>query len=141
MLYYIIKYEKQEGVEMTIEENERAAIGQRLREYADYTGLDYNDFAEAAGVSRSQLSNTMNGKQGPSADMIYNIGKAFNISIDWLLFGRGAMEKIDANSPLRSADPKTITRILGFLNHPEKIEEANKIIARIIESASEGTPK
>ena len=51
---------------MTIEENERAAIGQRLREYADYTGLDYNDFAEAAGVS-----STVRPVISPSSNIIF----------------------------------------------------------------------
>lgn len=126
---------------MTIEGEDKVEIGQRMREYVDALGMDYNDFADKAGVNRTQFTNAMVGKQSPSADMIYKIGSAYRISIDWVLFGEGAMERIDAESPLRNADPKTIANILWLLKSPDKVKYMHKILTGLIESATTDTPE
>lgn len=57
----------------------------RLSEYIKEEGLSKRKFAEKVGVSAMSVSDWTSGKIQPSAESIYLICKACNISADYLL--------------------------------------------------------
>ena len=52
-------------------------------------------FAEKIGISPSSLSHILSGRNNPSLEVVMKIHKACDyISLDWLLYGEGQMERM-----------------------------------------------
>lgn len=59
-------------------------------------GLTSSRFAETIGIQRSAMSHIISGRNKPSLDVLIKILEKFTyINSDWLLFGKGNMEKDD----------------------------------------------
>lgn len=59
-------------------------------------GLTSSRFAETIGIQRSAMSHIISGRNKPSLDVLMKILEKFTyINSDWLLFGKGNMEKDD----------------------------------------------
>jgi len=65
-------------------------IGTRLRQYRKSIGYSQKEIAEKTGIGRSYIAHVENGII-PSSEFIIKLLNAFNISIDWLLTGKGKM--------------------------------------------------
>ncbi len=69
-------------------DNDVAAIGRRITQFREDKGMSAAQLAEAAGISRSYLSELENNKgdhKRPSADKLYAIGNALGVSMSELL--------------------------------------------------------
>lgn len=67
---------------------DKAVIGKRVRKQREYLGLSREEFAEKVDISWRFLAEIENGTKGMSAETLYKICTAFNISSDHLLLGR-----------------------------------------------------
>lgn len=60
-----------------------------------HEGLAPSRFAEKIGIQRSAMSHIISGRNNPSLDVLMKILETFNyIDSDWLLFGKGEMNKM-----------------------------------------------
>lgn len=63
-------------------------IGDRVREIRTGMGLIRDDFAELMGVSRNTLARYETDERKPDADFIIKFCEEYEVSADWLLFGK-----------------------------------------------------
>ncbi|MCD7935399.1 MAG: helix-turn-helix domain-containing protein [Tannerellaceae bacterium] len=67
---------------------------ERILQVMKQEGLTSSKFAEAIGIQRSAMSHIISGRNNPSLDVLMKILEAFTyINSDWLLFGKGPMQK------------------------------------------------
>ncbi|MCD7930352.1 MAG: helix-turn-helix domain-containing protein [Tannerellaceae bacterium] len=69
---------------------------ERVMQVMQKEGLTSSRFAETIGIQRSAMSHIISGRNKPSLDVLIKILEKFTyINSDWLLFGKGNMEKDD----------------------------------------------
>ncbi|MBR2196477.1 MAG: helix-turn-helix transcriptional regulator [Salinivirgaceae bacterium] len=65
-------------------------ISERIAKIITSEGLTASAFADKLGIQRSNISHIMNGRSGPSLDLLQKILNAFpHYNTDWLVMGRG----------------------------------------------------
>ena len=69
----------------------RVEVGNRLYEYRAGLGLSREVFAERVGISPQFLAEIEHGRKGISVETLYKICTAFEISSDYLVFGKPNM--------------------------------------------------
>ncbi len=67
---------------------DKSIVGKRVRKQREYLGLSREQFAEKIDISWRFLAEIENGTKGMSAETLYKICSAFDISADHLLLGR-----------------------------------------------------
>ncbi len=68
-------------------------------------------FAEMIGVQPSNISHILSGRNKPSLDFVTKVAEAFpDISLDWLLFGKGQMYQYLHNDKLSDQEQKTFEK-------------------------------
>lgn len=71
-------------------------VSMRIRYYIYRKGLYQNEFANRLGISKDVLNRYLNGKNIPSAYMLYRIAEVLDISLDDLVvFDRDINEYVD----------------------------------------------
>lgn len=92
----------------------------RLNEIIEKKGLTATKFANMIDVNPSAISHLLKGRNKPGYDVLVNIAKAFpDISMDWLLTGKGGIYNHPATEP--SAPIKEAT---GLIQTPKEPEQA-----------------
>ncbi|MDD2494813.1 MAG: helix-turn-helix transcriptional regulator [Tissierellia bacterium] len=71
-----------------MKENIIILIGKRLRKQREKLNMTREEFAEKANISPQFLAEIENGKKGMSVSTLYKICNNYNISADYILFGR-----------------------------------------------------
>ncbi|RHJ87732.1 helix-turn-helix transcriptional regulator [Parabacteroides sp. AM08-6] len=67
---------------------------ERILKIMDREGLTPSKFAESIGIQRSAMSHIISGRNNPSLDVLIKILERYTyIDSDWLLFGKGEMER------------------------------------------------
>lgn len=79
----------------TIMEN----IGCRIKELRGCNSLSLTKLAKSIGISPGNLSDIENNKNMPSTKAAILISEHFNVSLDWLLTGKGEMFLSSGNEP------------------------------------------
>ncbi|MCR5105848.1 MAG: helix-turn-helix domain-containing protein [Eubacterium sp.] len=69
------------------DEDNRIAIGERIRSFRISKEFSQQDFAESIDISTPFLSSIENGRRGISFDTLYKLCAIHNISADYILFG------------------------------------------------------
>lgn len=65
-------------------------ISERIAKIIASEGLTASAFADKIGVQRSNISHIMNGRSGPSLELLQKVLSAFpHYNTEWLLMGRG----------------------------------------------------
>jgi transcriptional regulator with XRE-family HTH domain len=77
-------------------------VGKRIAEARKKRGLNPNQLAQRAGVSRANLVRYEEGKNEPGAGRLLRIADILGVTVDWLLGRRGAREGEEAR-PLEVA--------------------------------------
>lgn len=80
-------------------------IGQRLRALRVQRGLSQEEVAKATGITRGNISNYELDRFKPSTESIVRLASFFNVSVDWLLTGKG-------NSPVPNKTDGSEERLL-----------------------------
>lgn len=99
-------------------------IGKRLLACRKELDLSQKSMAEDAGLVRSYISHIESGSQNPSFDVIAKLSGKYNLSIDWLLYGRGQMFLIDESNIINKLTPEHIQLIENLLELPENKEKS-----------------
>lgn len=77
----------------------------RLNEIIEKKGLTATKFAAMIDVNPSAISHLLKGRNKPGYDVLVNIARAFpDISMDWLLTGKGSMYTKVIERPLAASD-------------------------------------
>lgn len=67
---------------------------ERIAKIIASEGLNSSAFADLLGIQRSNISHILNGRNGPSLELLQKILNAFpHYNTDWLLMGRGEIYK------------------------------------------------
>jgi len=82
-----------------LSEEERVALGKRVRVLVEAVGTTQAAAAEIAGVSVQQLGRVMRAKNAPSLVPLARLAEATGISLDWVATGEG---------PQRRGDPESV---------------------------------
>lgn len=75
-----------------------AAIGERIRGRRAELRLSLDELAARMGMSKTGLWEVETGKHEPMALTLLALGKALNVSVDWLLTGRSWTEAAAENA-------------------------------------------
>ena len=129
-------------------------IGKRIRRFRTEKGLTAAELADAAGISRSYLSELENGTgehKRPSVQVIYRIGKALGVSMSELL-GRplitapatkrpASLEKFAKLQKIPEADVDMLASIRFRGDAPQSVDRWRFIYNAIRSSASMDPPR
>jgi transcriptional regulator with XRE-family HTH domain len=78
---------------MEINEEERRAIGRRLKAIRETLGLVLEELSAELKISIGGLSEIETGKRLPKYKLLKNLSEKHNVNIDYLLLGEGGMFK------------------------------------------------
>ena len=108
-----------------------ATVGERIKEIREHKKLTQEQLSDAAGISKSFLSELENNKTNAGGQILLQIANVLGASVDYLLKGKSA--------ELKSTDPVVIppalSKIAGKLNLSyaetlELLEAHNSVVAR-----------
>lgn len=80
----------------------RQMVADNLRRELESQGISMNEFAGAAGVSRSQVYDVLAGRKAPSVDWLEKVSNALKIE-PWTLLKRGAKAASASKPAAKSA--------------------------------------
>ena len=105
------------------------AIGEKFKEYLNYSGIDQKDAAMKLDVSPQQLSMMINGKRSFNQETIENITRLWpDININWL-FKEDIGEENKVNEPdMGYIKSHEATGIITEIE--EKLKELRQIVAQ-----------
>lgn len=104
-------------------------VGRRLKEARKTLGLLQEEIAAHFGIHRTSYSKCETGENFPSFPALINLCHRFDISLDWLLGGKGPMFhkeiKNDTLSAKAAATGKSVAvvekQVADMLEHMEKV--------------------
>jgi len=92
-------------------------IGKRLRKQREKLNMTREEFAEKACISPQFLAEIENGKKGMSVTTLYKICNSYNLSADYLLFGRLSNDVYPDNKSLTEPYLSYTEDILEIVNN------------------------
>lgn len=102
-------------------------IGKRVHDFRTEHHYTQAQFAEMMDVSVNFLSEIENGKKGMSQDTICRLCEYFDISADYLLFGKSVAHASSQNlvEIASSLNTQDLDLVIEYLNSLKKIKELN----------------
>lgn len=80
----------------------------RLQQFLNAENINQSQLAEMLGVGRPSISHILSGRNNPGYDFFLAMTKAFpNLSMDWLLAGKGKMYKAAPAAAAQPSNPAT----------------------------------
>ena len=92
-------------------------MDKRLQQLLDAEDISQAQLADTLGVARAGISHILSGRNKPGFDFLEAMATHFpQVSMDWLLTGKGRMYKDTAENPVLAAPPslRRVSRILVF---------------------------
>ena len=93
-------------------------MDKRLQQFLDAESISQAQLAETLGVARAGISHILSGRNKPGFDFLEAMATRFpQISMDWLLTGKGRMYKdVPAENTIFAATqpPRRVSKILVF---------------------------
>ncbi|MBI4648650.1 MAG: helix-turn-helix transcriptional regulator [Bacteroidia bacterium] len=72
----------------------------RIKKIIRDESISFSKFADEIGVLRSSVSHILTGRNNPSLEFVQKVLNRYrNINIEWLIYGKGEMYKIEKNKP------------------------------------------
>lgn len=130
----------------------------RILQVMEREGLPPSKFAETIGIQRSAMSHIISGRNNPSLDVLMKILETFpHIDSDWLLFGKGEMNRrgeakskdnpqpdlfgnIPINRPVPGVDPE-YRREMGVKSSENTVKSTEKEVVIRTETVSKKISK
>lgn len=110
-----------------MDENERKALGERIKAIRTESGLTQGEFAaKLSGISAVTISTAESGKTKPSNTILDNICTTYIVNKEWLLTGEGEMHP--------SAEDYEMTKALNMVANGT---DAQKTLIRFIANMDE----
>ncbi len=72
-------------------DNELDGFSRRIQQVIATQGISQNEFARRLGSTTAFVSNVVRGKSKPGLEFIHKIAGVFQVSLDWLVMGKGSM--------------------------------------------------
>jgi len=126
---------------------------ERILVFLQNENKSYAQFAEEIGVQPSGISHILSGRNNPSLDFIIKMLLKYpSLSADWLLFGRGAMNKYVSQPTLFDTEPlfeagKAVLPVEGINvtpvspDLPEGVESAPDLKGKELQEVSNGNKR
>lgn len=96
-------------------------MDKRLQQFLDAENISQAQLAETLGVARAGISHILSGRNKPGFDFLEAMATRFpQISMDWLLTGKGRMYKDSSAAPgenpvfAATQPPRRVSKILVF---------------------------
>jgi len=96
-------------------------MDKRLQQFLDAENISQAQLAETLGVARAGISHILSGRNKPGFDFLESMATRFpQISMDWLLTGKGRMYKDSPGVPGENSlfaatqPPRRVSKILVF---------------------------
>ena len=70
-------------------------IGKRLRSIRKELGVTSVEMAKRLGLAKNSYNKNEYGITNPGISTLYQLSETYNISMDWMLFGRGEMYRLE----------------------------------------------
>ena len=103
----------------------------RLKELLNITGDSQNEMARKSGLTKSAISNYVNGSREPRQDALYYLSKAYNVNPSWLMGYDVPMDNIE------TIEKNMAKARLDFLDIDENDEDALKDNAELYKKLRE----
>lgn len=86
-------------------------MNKRILKFLDAENLSQSQFADCLGVARASISHIVAGRNKPSFDFIERMAKRYpNLSLEWLITGKGRMYLNDNDGILNSQDDMILSQ-------------------------------
>ena len=110
-------------------------IGLRLASFRKVIGVSQQEVANKAELNRAYLTQIETGRTNPSFKLMFQLMITYNLSIDWLLSGKGQMFIVEEENIVNRLKP-IHQELLEKLDNlvPEQEDELIKGIIQIIRS-------
>ncbi len=119
--------------------SDNVALADRIRFCVNKVG-NGNEFCRITGINRRTLDYYLSATSEPKASALFQIAKAANVSLDWLITGQEAQKAV-SSTPL---DEVLLTEIVEYIDSEFKFEKAKnkaplivKIYAYILKKRTE----
>lgn len=97
-------------------------MNRRLQQFLEAENITQSLFADTLGVTRASISHILSGRNRPGFDFLESIALHYpEISLEWLLTGRGKMYREAAKPALEASEtpiplppPRKVARIVVF---------------------------
>ena len=96
-------------------------MDKRLQQFLDAENISQSQLAETLGVARAGISHILSGRNRPGFDFLEGMALHYpQISLDWLLTGKGRMYKESspvadpAMVPFPEHSPRKVVKVLVF---------------------------
>ncbi|EFI2975975.1 XRE family transcriptional regulator [Klebsiella pneumoniae] len=97
------------------------SIKERLREAMDAKGLTIKALSDLSKIPYRSLQNYLRGEREPNAEALVALSTHLNISIDWLLTGKGEAVRVEKAQPANQEQHfnQSDLKLLELLNQLE----------------------
>ena len=123
-------------------------ISNRIIEFIGHLKISMSQFAENIDIPRSSLSHLQSGRNKPSLDLVLKISAYYpELSMDWLLYGKGTMLNIDQSESTPSPAPAllesatVVQEELVLDLEPKKEDSQPEIVEKPSDSVIETKPQ
>ena len=90
-------------------------IGRKLEDIREPLKYTHLEMAERIGANKSTYTRYETGERSPRITTLYSLGKTFDVSLDWLVCGKGPMyyrekeieKRVEEEAKAREARPET----------------------------------
>jgi len=98
-------------------------IGNKLRKFREPLRYRSSEMADCIGAERTGYSKYEQGKTPPKLIVLYKLAEKFDVSLDWLIRGKGPMyyKQKETKEPGARSAPAQTDEINELLDHMEKI--------------------
>ena len=102
----------------------------RILAFLQSENKSYAQFAEEIGVQPSGISHILSGRNNPSLDFVIKMLQKYpSLSAEWLLFGRGSMQRYASQPTLFDVEPQ--------ISRPEAV--SNETVSNTYSAGSNAT--
>ncbi|MCP4220381.1 MAG: helix-turn-helix domain-containing protein [bacterium] len=108
----------------------KSAVSKRLEMLRNHLGLDTNTMAAKMKVAVSTYRTYKKGDYTPSPESLATLSNTTNVSLDWLLAGKGGMFFRDADRALE-AEKQAVEKQKQTDTFERELEEMNQVMRRI----------
>jgi len=96
-------------------------IGYKLRQFREPLRYRSSEMADSIGAERTGYSKYEQGKAAPQLIVLYRLAEKFDVSLDWLIRGKGPVYYKQKEAKESAAGPTKTSEINELLDHMEKI--------------------
>lgn len=118
---------------MQVKNENNTKIIERLSQYIDYQGENFNKLSEKINVSNSYFSKMLKNKANIGEDILRKILLYYeSLSPDWLILGNGEMNRTQKNTSISSNCPNCASKD-KMISTLEKLNESQAKTIELLE--------